>query len=131
MKILKITSLVFLVFLTGCVIGPYKEGFDGADYGSLQAPKQCKTITENKVKSILKDPLTAIFKHDSKTCLKGHLSLPGRQLVFGYLQTGSVNYRDSSGSYTGFTAYRVLIKNGVAIRYCLVNRGEGYCGPRP
>ena len=131
MKILKITYLIFLVFLTGCVAGSFEEKSSNADYGSFQAPDECKTISEIQIKSILKNPAMAIFKHDSKTCLKGHLSLPGRQVVFGYLQTGSVNYRDSSGSYTGFTAYRVLIKNGVPIRYCLVNRGEGLCGPRP
>ena len=129
MKILKITYLIALVFFTGCIAGPFGKESADADYGNFQTHEQCKTITENKIKSILKDPLTAVFSHES--CSKGYMALTGLPVEFGYLQTGSVNSRDSSGSYTGFTGYKVLIKNGVAIRYCLVNRGEGYCGPKP
>ena len=55
MKILKITYLILLVFLTGCVTGPFGEEFSSADYGSFQAPEQCKKITEKEIKAILKD----------------------------------------------------------------------------
>ena len=129
MKILKINYLIFLILLNGCVAGKFGEEFAGADYGIFQAPEQCKKITESKIKSILKDPLTAIFNHDS--CSKGYMALTGLPVEFGYLQTGSVNSKDSSGAYTGFTRYNVLIKNGLAVRYCLVTRGEGPCWPKP
>ena len=59
------------------------------------------------------------------------MALTGLPVEFGYLQTGSVNSKDSSGAYTGFTRYNVLIKNGLAVRYCLVTRGEGPCWPKP
>ena len=129
MKILKITYLFFLVFLIGCATSSFEEEFANVDYGGFQTPEQCRKITENKIKSILKDPITARFNHGS--CSKGYMALAGLPLEFGYLQTGGVNSKGSSGLYTGFTSYKVLIKNGVAIRYCLVNRGEGYCGPKP
>jgi hypothetical protein len=133
MKIFKSTYLIFLFFLIGCVTGsetgPSEEQLTNADYGSLQGPEQCQRITENQIKAILKPNIKALFKHGS--CSMGYLEVPGLPVEFGYLQTGTVNYKDPSGSYTGFTGYKVLIKNGVAIRYCLVNRGEGYCGPRP
>ena len=129
MKILKITYLFFLVFLIGCATSSFEEEFANVDYGGFQTPEQCRKITENKIKSILKYPLTAMFNHSS--CSKGYMALTGRPVEFGYLQTGSVNSGGSSGTYTGFTGYNVLIKDGVAIRYCLVNRGVGKCGPKP
>ena len=129
MKFLKITYLIFLIFLNGCGAGTFEQSSATADYGNVQNPEECKTISENQIKKILKDPLSAIFKHDS-SCAKGSLGAKGLPDKYGYLQTGSVNSKNVSGSYTGFTDYRVLIKNGVAIRFCIVNRGKGLCGPR-
>jgi hypothetical protein len=129
MNNLKISFLIYLFFLNGCVAGLDVEEVAKADYGSFQTPEQCRKITENKIKSKLKDPLTAKFNHDS--CSKGYMALTGLPVEFGYLQTGSVNSKDSSGAYTGFTRYNVLIKNGLAVRYCLVTRGEGPCWPKP
>ena len=49
MKFLKINYLIFLVFLNGCVAGPFGEEFANADYGKFQTPEQCKKITESKI----------------------------------------------------------------------------------
>ena len=144
MKILKSTYLIFLFFLIGCVTGPgpSEEQLTNADYGSFQGPEQCQRITENQIKAILKPEIKAVFKHDS--CSTGYLEVPGLPVEFGYLQTGSVSYKKSSNYHRGFKNYKVLIKNGIAIRYCFpppdfsvvdikhANRRKVLmCGPRP
>ena len=146
MKIFKSTYFIFLFFLIGCVTGsgtgPSEEQLTNADYGSLQGPEQCQRITENQIKAILKPNIKAVFKHDS--CSMGYLEVPGLPAEFGYLQTGSVGYKKSSNSYGDFKNYKVLIKNGFAIRYCFpppdfsvvdikhANRRKVLmCGPRP
>lgn len=146
MKIFKSTYFIFLFFLIGCVTGsgtcPSEEQLTNADYGSLQGPEQCQRITENQIKAILKPNIKAFFKHSS--CSTGYLEVPGLPIEFGYLQTGSVSYKKLSNSHGGFKNYTVLIKNGLAIRYCFpppdfsvvdikhANRRKVLmCGPRP
>jgi len=130
MKFLRTTYLIILIFLNGCGAVTFEQGSVTADYGNFQKSEECKTISENQIKKILKDPLSAIFKHNS-SCDKGSLGATGGLPdKYGYLQTGSVKSKNVSGSYTGFKDYHVLIKNGVAIRFCIVSHGKSLCGPR-
>jgi len=128
MKKLLLLTVFFLV--TGCASGPTSEQLSSADYGSYQSPETCVMIAEQRIKSGLKDPSSAMFNHNP--CYKGHWSsvpIMGLPVAFGYLQNGTVNAKNSFGGYGGSTGYGVLIKNGRVIRWCLADE-NGICIPR-
>lgn len=132
MKSIKTIScaLLSMTVVAGCASNtPTPEQIANGDYGKPPTQAECEAIAEAKINSVLKDPMSAIYNHES--CYKGYGSdaiiLP---LQFGYWQKGTVNAKNSYGGYTGGTGYKVLINNGRAVRYCLVNE-NGWCPPRP
>jgi len=91
---------------------------------------ECTAIAEKLIADTLKDPGSAQFRNGQ--CSKGHWgSVPvlGMGAVFGWLQKGEVNGKNSYGGYVGFRAYQVLIKNGVPVRYCM-SGSDGICMPK-
>jgi hypothetical protein len=131
MKFNKILGYVLLLTLvSGCASSiPSPEEIANGDYGAQPSQEECETIAERKIRSVLKDPNSAMFNH--AICYRGYgpnaIILP---LQFGYWQEGTVNAKNSYGGYTGGTGYKVLINNGRAVRYCLVD-DRGWCPPNP
>lgn len=124
-----VTSVIVLFFLTSCASAPTKNQLINADYGQEVLSKDCIAIAEQAVSKNLKDPLSVQFRHYQ--CSKGYwnsVPIMGLDVEFGYLQQGEVNAKNSLGGYVGFRPYRILIKNGYAIRYCIFSK-DGICIP--
>lgn len=122
--------LLMIPLLAACAAGPTQQQLDNADYGQDMAPSECIAIAERLVADKLKDPSSAQFRNSS-TCFKGHWGANpflGMKTEFGWMQMGEVNGKNSFGGYVGFRPYRVLIKNGRAIRYCTSDK-DGLCMP--
>ena len=111
---------------------PTEEQIKGADYGKPMSSETCISVTENAIKSMLKDPSLALFEH-TKPCSKGHVKelrdVGPYNWIFGYIQKGTVNVdvnaksKFHNGSYMSLRKYTVLIKNGVVV-YCSVCGGH-------
>jgi hypothetical protein len=125
-----IMVLATMTFLASCASGPTKSQLENADYGREMSSVECVSIAESIISSGLKDPSSAQFKHGR--LFKGHWnSVPilGMGVVFGWIQQGEVNGKNSYGGYVGFKSYQVLIKDGKAVRWAL--RGsDGLLVPR-
>jgi hypothetical protein len=122
--------LLMLPLLAACASGPTQEQIDSADYGKEMAPAECVAIAERLIADKLKDPSSAQFR-SSSSCFKGHWGAApifGMKAEFGWVQTGEVNGKNAYGGYVGFRPYRVLMKNGRAIRYCTGDK-DGLCMP--
>lgn len=124
-----IISIIVLFFLVSCAATPTKEQIINADYGHEVLPKDCVAIAEQTISKNLKDPLSVQFRHNQ--CSKGYwnsVPIMGLSAEFGYLQQGEANAKNSFGAYVGFRPYKVLIKNGYAIRHCIFSK-DGICIP--
>ena len=121
--------LVIAIMLSGCASAPTEEQLANADYGSYQSPEDCIRVAEEVIANSLKDPFSAIFRHS--TCRTGYWSsvpIFGMPVAFGYTQSGTVNGKNSYGGYVGARSYRVLVKNGYAVRWCVAD-SDGLCMP--
>ena len=122
-------QLSLLIFLGGCVAkGPTDLQLSNADYGNHISPARCVEIAEAQIRGVLKDPYTAQFTH--QPCYRGwgsSVPMLGFEVEFGYVQSGTVNAKNSFGGYTGSSIYNVLIKNGRVLRYCIED--DGICSP--
>tara|TARA_B100000287_G_scaffold104052_1_gene96287 strand:+ start:467 stop:856 length:390 start_codon:yes stop_codon:yes gene_type:complete len=121
--------LFISLFLSSCASAPSSEELANADYGRLITTSECKSIAEARIRSTLKDPSSAIFT--SNGCTSGYWhSVPvmGLPIAYGYLQSGTVNAKNSFGGYVGARSYSVLIRNGIVVRYCIVD-DDGLCFP--
>ena len=115
--------------LSSCSSAPTKEATINADYGLDMSSAQCISATEPVIAYGLKDPGSAQFRHGA--CIKDHWnSIPIMRMgiEFGWIQRGEVNAKNSFGAYVGFQPYKVLIKNGQAVRWC-INDDIGACIP--
>lgn len=127
MKFTSINAVVAVsisaVLLTGCASAPTRQQISTADYGSPMTPSRCLAVAENHIASLLKDPSSAQFRGET-SCTKGwsgKAPLLGMKAVFGYVQTGQVNGKNSFGGYVGFRTYEVIMKNGQVIRSCIAD----------
>lgn len=128
MRLISLVSLSLL--LQACAQQPTSQQVKSADYGTKPSIAECSALVEEKVGSIMKDPSSLQWQHND--CVEGYWSsvpMLGLPIAYGYYQTGSVNGKNSYGAYTGFQQYQALIRNGVVIRYCIVDR-NGLCSPR-
>lgn len=132
MKLSRITKkwpLFVLPFLAACASGPTPEQFSTANYGREIPAAECVSVAERVIANSLKDPSSAQFRHAQ--CYQGYWgSAPilGMGVQFGWIQIGEVNGKNSYGGYVGFRPYKVLIRDGEAIRYCMSNK-DGICMP--
>lgn len=88
--------------------------------------EECIAIAEKAIANSLKDHSSAQF-HRAGACKKGYwnsVPLLGMQVAFGWLQGGEVNGKNSYGGYVGFRPYRVLMKDGAAVRYCISDKDD-------
>ena len=88
---------------------------------------QCIAIAERVIADSLRDPDSARFRHGG--CKKSwweSAPLVGMKVAFGWVQTGQVNGKNAYGAYVGYRPYHVLMRDGVAIRYCVID-SEGLC----
>jgi len=125
----KLITFLLLVVITSCASYPDAEEIASADYGTYVSPSECKSIAEATIKFGLKDPSSAVFSHSS--CSTGYwnsVPIMGLPIAFGYMQTGTVNAKNSFGGYVGAKGYSVLIRNGNVIRWC-INNEDGLCIP--
>ena len=121
--------LLISLFLTSCASAPTSEELANADYGRVMNASECRSIAEAKIRSTLKDPSSAIFTNGG--CTSGYWSsvpIMGLPIAYGYLQSGTVNGKNSFGGYVGARQYSVLIKNGLVVRYCIADE-DGLCFP--
>lgn len=125
-----IGASMFAVFLVGCASAPTQKQIANADYGTPMSSSECKSLAGRAIANQLKDPRSAQFR-DEQSCFTGWMSsvpILGLKAVFGYLQKGEVNGKNSFGGYVGFRPFMVLMKNGVVIRSCIANE-NGICTP--
>ena len=129
-KVLQHLGFPFSLFLlSGCASGPTQEQLLSADYGRDMTAEECISIAEQVIANSLKDPSSAQYRH--APCSKGNWSsvpILGMSVAFGWMQLGEVNGKNSYGGYVGFRLYQVLIKDGMAVRYCIADE-DGICIP--
>lgn len=127
-KHLPISSVLLL--LAGCAAPQLSQTeLANADYGRQATATECTSIAEDYIKATLKDPFSAQFVH-GRACYKGALKrslMQGGSWVFGYLQEGTVNAKNSYGGYVGFRSYKALIRDGIVVNYCTVDPADGIC----
>ncbi|MDP3294934.1 MAG: hypothetical protein Q8M37_09350 [Nevskia sp.] len=124
-----IVVAVAALMVSGCASLPTPEQLSVADYGSDMTPEECVSVVERTLANTLKDPGSAQFRHSP--CIKGALnSVPvmGLPVVYGWLQQGQLNAKNSYGGYVGFRSYMAMIRNGAVVRYCLAME-NGTCAP--
>ncbi len=122
--------LPITIFLTGCASAPTQDQISRANYGHDMRPEECIALAEKTIANSLKDPNSAQFRHGA-ACYKGYWdSIPvlGMNAVFGWIQVGAVNGKNSYGGYSGFQQYQVLMNNGIAVRFCISDK-DGLCLP--
>jgi hypothetical protein len=113
----------------GCASAPSQEQMQNANYGRDLSSVECTEVAERVVADTLKDPGAAQFRN--MPCSKGYwksVPIMGMGVEFGWIQKGEVNGKNSFGGYVGFRPYQVLIRDGVAIRYCVSDQ-NGVCIP--
>lgn len=126
---MRMLIVILSIFIVGCASAPTQKEIANADYGKYQSLDDCKRIAEKIIRGELKDPNSAIFRHGS--CYEGYwgnVPVLGMEAVFGYVQKGTVNAKNSYGGYTGARSYTVLIRNGFVARYCMSDN-DGLCMP--
>jgi hypothetical protein len=127
--ILKWSMLASLPFLAACVLGPTQEQLSHANYGRDIPAAECVSLAERVIAGSVTDPGSAQFRHSQ--CFKGYWkSVPTLNMgvEFGWIQQGEVNVKNPSGGFVGFRTYKVLIKDGTVIRYC-INDIDRICTP--
>lgn len=123
----KLISLMIVSLISACASGPTQEQISNADYGQYQLAGECSSLAEERIKRSLKDPSSATFRH--RDCYTGYfpkVPLLGLPAQFGYVQTGTVNAKNSYGGYVGERGYQALIKDGRILRWC-VSDAKGIC----
>lgn len=127
----KVGALAVLFFLVcACSSNPSAERLANADYGSELSTDECRTIAEETIANGMRDPSSARFRNS--TCSKGvwdAVPLFSMRRAYGWVQEGEVNGRNVFGGTGGFRPYKVLIRNGSVVRYCIRERAGGYCVP--
>lgn len=127
MKTIGLLAFAFLLF--GCAQHPTSAQMAAADYGRDMSQEECQETAEKFIKYKLKDPMSAVFQH--KNCIKSYakaVPLMGMSVEYGWLHSGLVNGKNAFGGYVGFREYKVLMRNGQIIRYCIADR-NGLCIP--
>lgn len=118
-----------LSFLAACTLGPTQGQLSRANYGRDIPAAECVSLAERVIADSFGDPGSAQFRHSP--CFKGYWkSVPTLNMgvEFGWIQQGEVNGRKPDGGYVGFRSYKVLIKDGAVVRYC-VNDIDRICTP--
>ena len=127
----KLGSLAVLFLLVcACSSNRSAERLANADYGSELGSDECRTIAEETIANGMRDPSSAQFRNS--TCSKGvwdAVPLFNMRRAYGWVQEGEVNGRNVFGGSGGFRPYKVLIRNGSVVRYCIRERAGGYCVP--
>ena len=126
MVLYKVLPILFL--LSSCVTTQPKP-VHPSSYGFHYSADECIKMAEEIITFQLKDPTSAIFRHN--TCGKGYMGgglFSPKEL--GYYQSGFVNAKNSYGGYTGFYKYNVLIRSGKIIYYCVAQNEYGICIPK-
>jgi hypothetical protein len=129
-KTLLLLALAPGIFISGCASAPSTEEIANANYGRDMRPEECIALAERVIGNSLKDPGSAQFRHTG-ACFKGYwgsVPIAGMKAAFGWLQVGEINGKNSYGGYVGFRQYQVLIRDGIAIRYCMADK-DGFCIP--
>jgi len=125
----RLFTVIAVCALAGCNTAPITQAeLDNADYGQPMTAKQCTDVAEQFVRSTLKDPMSAQFTSGG-ACVKGALRdglIRGGTTHFGYLQTGTVNAKNSYGGYVGFRPYKVVMRNGIVVSDCIGDQ-DGIC----
>jgi hypothetical protein len=127
--ILKWSMFASLPFLAACAFGPTQEQSSRANYGRDIPAAECISLAERVVADTFKDPGSTQFRHSP--CFKGYWkSIPTLNMgvEFGWIQQGEVNGKNPDGGYVGFRSYKVLIKDGAVIRYCISDK-DRICTP--
>lgn len=125
----KYIALTFALCVAACVGQPNRTSLSNADYGIYMSQEECKRIAEAAILELLKDPQSARFSEG--ICLLGYSRSPsGNSLVFGYLQEGQVNAKNSFGGYAGKTKYQVFMRNGGILGKCIKNCRRKYWAVR-
>lgn len=125
-----IFPLFIMLLISGCASQPTQEDLMHADYGDIMTPEECISVAESTIRSQLKDPMSAEFTGEMDCMKEGAGAVPllfmGKK--YGYIQTGQVNAKNSFGGRVGFRNFKVLMKNGKAVRSCIANE-YGTCIP--
>ena len=111
-------ALVLSCLLISCSSGPTQQQVDNADYGDDMSPAECTAAVERVIMARLKDPESVRFRH--QTCYQSYwesgvganFGLKGNGVMFGWIQHGEVNAKNSFGGYTGFQPYKMMLRNG-------------------
>jgi hypothetical protein len=122
--------IIISILLTSCASAPSSGDLANADYGRVMNTSECKSIAEAKIRSTLKDPGSAMFT--SSGCATGYWSsvpIMGLPIAYGYIQSGTVNGKNSFGGYVGARTYSALIRDGAVVRYCVTDN-DGLCFPK-
>ena len=127
-SLLIISAAAFL--LTACAAPQLNQSqLDSADYGSPMSAAACTSLAETHIKGTLKDPFSAQFVH-GQPCYRGAMKqslLKGGAWLFGYLQEGTVNAKNSYGGYVGFRQYKALMRGNMVVNYCIIDPADGIC----
>lgn len=129
-KLVKIfTSFALLLCIVSCATAPTYQQQATADYGRVMTTEECIVVAEQAISYNLKDPNSAQFRH--APCTRGYWgSVPilGMPIAYGYFQQGQVNAKNALGGYVGFKGYKILMRNGQVVRYCVTDN-QGTCVP--
>ena len=106
-----------LLALGACAEAPTAVEQAKADFGRPIPQAECQRLAEASIKSNLKDPYSARFKHGK--CNKQALhSIPiaGLPKQYGYVILSQVNSKNGFGAYTGYQTWLTAVNNGQVIR---------------
>jgi len=121
--------LASLPFLAACTLGPTQEQLYRANYGRDIPAAECVSLAERVIADSFTDPGSVQFRHSP--CFKGYWKAAptlNMGVEFGWIQQGEVNGKKPDGKYVGVRSYKVLIRDGAVIRYC-INDMDRICTP--
>ena len=111
-KILLASSILVLIFLSGCVGSVGNPPPKGTNFGT--APLEFKKQIQYYHSSRLKDPYSAKYEFNG-TPYKGYINdYPNTNKLFwkGWVVCYTINAKNSYGGYIGVTEYCALFNNG-------------------
>ena len=116
--------------ISSCANNLSSDRLARADFGSDITQEQCSIVAEEAIAKAMRFPESANFRNGS--CEKGYWnSLPLYQMrrVYGWVQSGEVNGSNVYGGTGGFRPYKVIIRDGAMVRYCIREKAGGFCVP--
>lgn len=127
-RVADVGVVALLVLLGACASGPSPEQLRVADYGAEVSAQDAEQMIRAYFDQTLKDSESARYKFSppAKGWLKPDPSIWG-ETFYGRLVEVQVNAKNSYGGYTGYEAWKFLIRDGQFV--AAVRNDGGAWGP--